>query len=545
VCAVSSVQAYRAGTGAQADPADIEASELFELHRARVYRFCFGRLGDREEAADAVQDTYAKAWLALRNGCEIRQPLPWLLTIAANVCASRYRAKRARPFETPLTEAAEATVTSLPSAELTGLPAALRALPDGQRRAFVLRELRGCSYEEICDDLGVSRSSLAALLYRARKAVASSLTGTGRRALSVIPLPGALRAFLQGGASNGTAIYAAAGAAVAATAAGTALLVGSQLGVLSHGSSPQQVAAIRTQAAPHAFAGMVIGQSDLSAARRAVVARPAATGESPRRSGPSLGFPPSRVAGTPTDGSTEERSTEERSTEERSRADMGSADAPAPEISAANVGPAAAKEASTPATSADVMRATLSAGVAGAEDAAAGSPQGVPVPEPGASTLPQAPVKPPGAGGSKSNGKPADPGSRGNHGLGNLGKGNAGLSQGNHGVGNNGQAQGQEKPDTGNPGQGQGNPGQDQAQGNNRDPDNQGQGQSNTGQGNPGQDQGNPDPGNPGQSQASQGQGNPDPGNPDPGNQGQGQGNEGKPGQGNSGSQGSGLPPKP
>ena len=146
---MSSVQAYRAGTGAQADPADIEASELFELHRARVYRFCFGRLGDREEAADAVQDTYAKAWLALRNGCEIRQPLPWLLTIAANVCASRYRAKRARPFETPLTEAAEATVTSLPSAELTGLPAALRALPDGQRRAFVLRELRGCSYEEI------------------------------------------------------------------------------------------------------------------------------------------------------------------------------------------------------------------------------------------------------------------------------------------------------------------------------------------------------------------------------------------------------------
>ena len=615
---MSSVQAYRAGTGAQADPADIEASELFELHRARVYRFCFGRLGDREEAADAVQDTYAKAWLALRNGCEIRQPLPWLLTIAANVCASRYRAKRARPFETPLTEAAEATVTSLPPAELTGLPAALRALPDGQRRAFVLRELRGCSYEEICDDLGVSQSSLAALLHRARKAVASSLAGTGRRALSVIPLPGALKAFLQGGAANGTAIYAAAGAAVAATAAGTALLVGSQLGVLSHGSSPQQVAVIRTQAGSHAFAGMVIGQSDLRAARRAVVARPAATGKSPRRSGPALGFPTSRVAVTPDDRSTAEQSTAEqstaeqstaeRSTEERSTADVGQrstadvgpADAPAPEISAANVGPVAAKEASTPATSADVTRATLSAGVAGAEDAAAGSPQGVPVPEPGATTLPQAPVKPPGAGGSKGNGKPADPGSRGNHGLGNngqgnLGKGNAGLSQGNHGLGNNGQGQGttveaghgqpgqgqgnrpghritarattqgpgnngqgqgQQKPDTGNPARGQ-----DRAitaratavraratavraratavRPRATDPGNpgQGQGQDNPDPGNPGQGQGNPDPGNPGQGQGQ--------GNPDPGNEGQGQGNEGKPGHGNSGSHGNGPPPKP
>ena len=152
---MSSWQVNNSDQNANAEAADVEASALFEQHRARVYRFCLGRLGNREDAADAVQDTYAKAWGALRDGSDVHQPLAWLLTIAGNVCTSRHRARSARPVEVPLSdEAAAATVTHLSRIELAGLPAALRALPDGQRRAFVLRELRGCSYEEICDDLG-------------------------------------------------------------------------------------------------------------------------------------------------------------------------------------------------------------------------------------------------------------------------------------------------------------------------------------------------------------------------------------------------------
>ena len=159
---MSSLQAPRAGDPTLADAAEAEASVLYELHGARVHAFCLGRLGDREEAADAVQDTFAKAWIALRDGCEVRQPLAWLLTIAGNVCASRYRARRARPIETPLRDDAEGPAFDQRPPELVGLPTALRALPEEQRRAFVLRELRGCSYEEIGLDLGVSYSSVAA-----------------------------------------------------------------------------------------------------------------------------------------------------------------------------------------------------------------------------------------------------------------------------------------------------------------------------------------------------------------------------------------------
>jgi len=203
---------------ARSETAEAETNALFAQHRMRVYRFCLGRLGNREDAADAVQDTYAKAWLALRDGCEVRQPLAWLLTIAGNVCISRQRALRARPLETPLTEDAEAQVTYLTRVELAGLPDALRALPETQRRAFVLRELRGCSYEEIGDELDASHASVAALLHRARRSVADTLTGTGRKALVLVPFPSVLRTAFEG---SGAAITATA----AATAAGTALLV--------------------------------------------------------------------------------------------------------------------------------------------------------------------------------------------------------------------------------------------------------------------------------------------------------------------------------
>ena len=228
---MSTVQISRADSLARV--ADHEASTLYEQHRHRIYRFCLGRLGDREEAHDAVQDTYAKAWLALRDGCEVREPLAWLLTIARNVCASRFRARSARPIETPLYDEAIATVTYLNRAELAGLPAAVRALPDEQRRAFVLRELRGCSYEEICETMGASHASVAALLHRARRSVAAALGGTGKRVLVLVPFPAVVRSAFEG---SGGVI--AATAAATATATGTMLLVGPHVPLRHHDQSP-------------------------------------------------------------------------------------------------------------------------------------------------------------------------------------------------------------------------------------------------------------------------------------------------------------------
>src|SRR5262245_56506808 len=95
----------RTGTGLSAEDAPSPAADvgvLYLRHRARIHALCLHRLGDREDAADAVQETFMKTWIALRAGHRIDRPLPWLLTVARNVCIDRQRALGTRPNLTPL-----------------------------------------------------------------------------------------------------------------------------------------------------------------------------------------------------------------------------------------------------------------------------------------------------------------------------------------------------------------------------------------------------------------------------------------------------------
>jgi RNA polymerase sigma-70 factor (ECF subfamily) len=206
---------------------DIDIGTLYERHGSRVRAHCLRRLGDEHEAADAVQDTFLRAWLALRGGADVRYPLAWLLTIAENVCVSTFRAKRARVATEPLWEGGG----ELPSEEDVGsigavptLTDAVLALPPRQRVALVRRELEGYSYDEIAEELGVSRASVAALLHRARGTLMHSLREVRRGLAAVFPIPSVLYSPFQGGAATaalGTAVVSI-GVAQIATPGGAA-----------------------------------------------------------------------------------------------------------------------------------------------------------------------------------------------------------------------------------------------------------------------------------------------------------------------------------
>jgi Sigma-70, region 4 len=60
--------------------------------------------------------------------------------------------------------------------ELVGLSEALRDLPTRQRRALVLRDWHGLSYNEIAAELAVSVASVETLLFRGRKKIAAALS---------------------------------------------------------------------------------------------------------------------------------------------------------------------------------------------------------------------------------------------------------------------------------------------------------------------------------------------------------------------------------
>jgi RNA polymerase sigma-70 factor, ECF subfamily len=190
------------------------AERLYERHHRAIFGFCLRQLRRREDADDAVQTTFIYALLSLRRGIVPQMELPWLLTIARNVCSTRRRSGMRRgAYETPqdLDSLQDTLASPDHSAGATAdeLRAALSSLPESQRKALLLREWRGLSYDEIGTELGLSQAATEALLFRARQNVAQRLEA-GLKTLQGLPALSFLRDLLQSAAAKTIAVGAGA-----------------------------------------------------------------------------------------------------------------------------------------------------------------------------------------------------------------------------------------------------------------------------------------------------------------------------------------------
>src|SRR5262245_33306143 len=67
---------------------------LYERHQLGILSFCRHMLGTREEAEDAVQQSFTNAYRAMLGGDRELNVKPWLYRIARNQCISVLRARR-------------------------------------------------------------------------------------------------------------------------------------------------------------------------------------------------------------------------------------------------------------------------------------------------------------------------------------------------------------------------------------------------------------------------------------------------------------------
>ena len=176
--------------------------EIVRRYRRPLDRFAAAIVGARSE--DVTQDAFSKALLALRGSEAEIELRPWLYRIVRNTALNDLR-----DSPPPTEELAEslsggesAAATAERHEELAELMRRLRALPEPQRAAIVMRELEGLSHEEIAAALGVSGGAARQAIYRARAALRDGLG-------LLLPLP-LVRALLDHAAD------AAGGAAVAA-----------------------------------------------------------------------------------------------------------------------------------------------------------------------------------------------------------------------------------------------------------------------------------------------------------------------------------------
>jgi RNA polymerase sigma factor (sigma-70 family) len=207
---------------AHAAEADAVA-QLYDRHGRQIFRFCLHQLRKQDEAEDAVQVTFLYALRALRRGVVPVAESAWLLTIARNVCLSRFDAvRRRRDLELPSDPhvLAETAPACAPAADGPRLEEALARLPERQRRAIVMREWQGLSYAEIATELDLSSAAVETLIFRSRRALAAELREeeptAKRRGLDLWSLLGWAKSLVGGGAAKialGGAVVASVGTA--------------------------------------------------------------------------------------------------------------------------------------------------------------------------------------------------------------------------------------------------------------------------------------------------------------------------------------------
>jgi RNA polymerase sigma-70 factor (TIGR02960 family) len=170
---------------------------LAERHRRELHVHCYRMLASFDEAEDAVQETFLKAWRGRSGFDGGPQFRAWLYRIATNVCLDMLRRSSRRtagnshpevpwlqPYPdqlldqaAPSDEQPEAVAISRETISLAFL-AALQVLPPRQRAVLVARDVLGWPASETASALGTSVAAANSALQRARATMQSHLPDT-------------------------------------------------------------------------------------------------------------------------------------------------------------------------------------------------------------------------------------------------------------------------------------------------------------------------------------------------------------------------------
>ncbi|MBI4566798.1 MAG: sigma-70 family RNA polymerase sigma factor [Planctomycetes bacterium] len=163
-------------------------ARLVEAHQDRLFNAVARMVGNRDDAADLVQEVFLKAFRALDEFREEARFFTWLYRIAMNAAISHRRRAPARGRVVSLSAPGGGAETegepglSLDPEDPAGGPGrdaelremggaverAIAGLPAEERALVVLRDVDGCTYEEIAEVLSISLATVRSRLHRAR-----------------------------------------------------------------------------------------------------------------------------------------------------------------------------------------------------------------------------------------------------------------------------------------------------------------------------------------------------------------------------------------
>jgi RNA polymerase sigma-70 factor (ECF subfamily) len=147
--------------------------EIYRLYSTRVRRVCARMLKNPQDADEATQETFLKAYQALGRFNGQYQLGAWLTRIASNVCLDHIRSHSRNGVVVTLSDEHEAAGTDRGPEEIVvgenpRIHEAIAEIQPLHAQALKLRALRGLSHREMAGELHMTPAQVKALLHRAR-----------------------------------------------------------------------------------------------------------------------------------------------------------------------------------------------------------------------------------------------------------------------------------------------------------------------------------------------------------------------------------------
>lgn len=163
--------------------------ELVRRYERKVYNIVYRLLGNEEDATEALQDTFLRAYRFIPKFQFKSSFYTWLYRIATNISLTRLRRRKTGStvsLDEPVKDSDDLAV-DIPDGGLTPeeafrqkllrerLQSAVESLPEQYRAVVVLRDLEGLSNEEVSRVLKISVAAVKSRLHRGRLALREKL----------------------------------------------------------------------------------------------------------------------------------------------------------------------------------------------------------------------------------------------------------------------------------------------------------------------------------------------------------------------------------
>jgi RNA polymerase sigma-70 factor (ECF subfamily) len=167
---------------------------VMRRHNRRLVRIAYSILKDADEAEDAVQEAYLRAFQSLGQLEDLARFPTWLATIAVNEARGRLRrSRRTNPLDDEMMQTEIVPMFTEPTASperlaLSGelrrvLERAIDDLPGPFRTVFVLRGVEGMNVAETAASLGIPEATVKTRFHRARALLRQTLQAESETAL--------------------------------------------------------------------------------------------------------------------------------------------------------------------------------------------------------------------------------------------------------------------------------------------------------------------------------------------------------------------------